>query len=66
MTMPNRGRPVHDFFVFQGGGRVEEGIRERVRKIKGVRDVVVDLAWDPPWSVARMTDAARREMGLPA
>jgi len=64
MTMPNRGRPVHEFFVFQGGGRLEEGIRERVRKIKGVRDVVVDLTWNPEWSVARMTDNARRIMGL--
>ena len=33
MTMPHRGRPVHDFFVTRGGGRVEDGIRERLLKL---------------------------------
>ena len=66
MTMPHRGRPVHDFFVTRGGGRVDAGIRERLLKIDGVRDVVVDLTWDPPWTPARLTDAGRRALGLDA
>jgi metal-sulfur cluster biosynthetic enzyme len=66
MTMPHRGRPVHDFFVTRGGGRVEDGIRERLLKIEGVRDVIVDLSWDPPWTPARLTDAGRRALGLGA
>jgi metal-sulfur cluster biosynthetic enzyme len=65
VTMPHRGRPVHDFLVSQGGGRVSEGIRERLLKLPGVREVVVDLTWEPPWTVARLTDAGRRAMGLP-
>lgn len=64
MTMPHRGRPVHDFFVSQGGGRVSEGIRERLRTLDGVRDVVVDLTWNPPWTQARLTDAGRLTLGL--
>jgi metal-sulfur cluster biosynthetic enzyme len=64
MTMPHRGRPVHDFFVTRGGGRVEDGIRERLLKLDGVRDVVVDLTWDPPWTPARLTDAGRKALGL--
>jgi metal-sulfur cluster biosynthetic enzyme len=64
MTMPHRGRPVHDFFVSRGGGRVDAGIRERLLEIDGVRDVVVDLTWDPPWTPARLTDAGRRALGL--
>ena len=55
---------MHDFIVFQGGGRVEEGIRERVLKLPGVRDVVVDLTWNPPWTSARLTAAGRGEVGL--
>ncbi len=52
MTMPHRGRPVHDFFVTRGGGRVDAGIRERLLKVDRVRDVVVNLTWDPPWTPA--------------
>jgi metal-sulfur cluster biosynthetic enzyme len=63
MTMPHRGRPVHDFFVTRGGGRVDTGIRERLLEVDGVRDVVVDLTWDPPWTPARLTDAGRRALG---
>jgi metal-sulfur cluster biosynthetic enzyme len=66
VTMPHRGRPVHDYLVTQGGGRVSEGIRERLLKLEGVRDVVVDVTWNPPWTVSRLTDAGRRAMGLDA
>ena len=59
MTMPHRGRPVYQFFVSQGGGRVEEGIRERLLKLTGVRDVVVDFTWEPAWTSARLTDRGR-------
>ena len=65
VTMPHRGRPVHEFLVTQGGGRVNEGIRETLLKLDGVRDVVVDASWNPEWSVARLTDAGRNAMGLP-
>jgi metal-sulfur cluster biosynthetic enzyme len=65
LTMPHRGRPVYQFFVFQGGGRVEEGIRERVQKLPGVRDVIVDFTWEPAWTSARLTDRGRTALGLP-
>ena len=64
LTMPHRGRPVHEFFVTQGGGRVEEGIRERLLKLPGVRDVVVDFTWYPPWDVHRLSDAGRDTLGV--
>jgi len=65
LTMPHRGRPVYNFLVTQGGGRVEEGVYERLRKLPGVRDVVVEFTWEPAWNVARLTDAGRNAMGLP-
>jgi len=66
VTMPHRGRPEYNFLVTAGGGRVDPGIRERLLKLKGVRDVVVDFTWNPPWSAARLTDAGRQALGLPA
>ena len=65
LTMPHRGRPVYAFLETEGGGRVDEGIRERLLRVKGVRDVVVDFTWEPPWTVARLTAAGRNAMGLP-
>ncbi len=64
VTMPHLGRPMHEFLVTQGGGRVDEGIRERVLRIAGVDAVVVTPTWNPPWSLARLTAAGRRAVGL--
>lgn len=66
VTMPHRGRPEYRFLESQGGGRVTEGIRERVLSVSGVRDVLVQFTWEPPWSLARLTDAGRAALGLPA
>lgn len=65
VTMPHRGRPVYQFLVTQGGGRVDAGIRERLLKLPGVRDVQVDFTWNPAWTSARLTDQGRQLMGLP-
>lgn len=64
MTMPHKGRPVYDYLVFQGGGRNSLGIRERLMEIEGIRDVVVDFTWYPPWNASRLSDKGRRMMGL--
>ncbi len=65
ITMPHRGRPVYQFFASQGGGRISEGIRERLLRLPGVRDVIVELTWNPAWDVHRLTDAGRNTLGLP-
>ena len=64
VTMPHRGRPVCNGRVAQGGGRVEEGIRERLRNRKGIRDVVIKFTRNPVGSTARLSDKARTELGL--
>jgi metal-sulfur cluster biosynthetic enzyme len=64
VTMPHRGRPMYQFLVTAGGGRVEPGIRERLLEIDGVREVVVEMTWEPPWSAARLSDAGRKALGL--
>ena len=35
-----------------------------VRSIPGVDDVVVQIVFDPPWQVGRMSEAARLQLGL--
>jgi FeS assembly SUF system protein len=41
-------------------GRVEAAVRE----VPGVKDVKVDLVWEPPWTPARMTEAAKLQLGF--
>lgn len=36
----------------------------KVRDVDGVRDVVVELVWDPPWDMTMMSEAARLELGF--
>ena len=39
-------------------------IESRAREIEGVRDVTIDLVWDPPWHPDMMSEAARLELGM--
>jgi FeS assembly SUF system protein len=39
-------------------------IETRTREIEGVRDVWIDLVWDPPWDPEMMSEAARLELGM--
>ena len=41
-------------------GRVEQAIRE----VPGVSDAKVELVWAPPWTPARMSEAARLQLGI--
>ena len=41
-------------------GRVEAA----VRAVPGVRDVKVDLVWEPAWTPARMSEAAKLQLGI--
>jgi len=36
----------------------------KAQEVDGVRDVHVELVWDPPWTVDMMSEAARLEMGF--
>ncbi len=36
----------------------------KIRELPDVKDVKVELVWDPPWSVDRISDEARKMLGL--
>lgn len=39
-------------------------VREAVQSVSNGVPVRVDLVWDPPWDLSRMSDAARLELDL--
>lgn len=56
MTLTSPGCPV----VYSLPAEVED----KIRSIEGVTSVTVDLVWDPPWTPAMMSEAARLQLGL--
>lgn len=39
-------------------------VKERVSHVQGVKDVKVEVVWDPPWNPGLMSEAARLELGM--
>jgi metal-sulfur cluster biosynthetic enzyme len=63
MAMPHRGRPLLGYFSYGSGGN-STPVQQRLLKVPGVRKVVVDQTWDPPWDANRVTAEGRRKLGL--
>ena len=51
LTFTAMGCPASEFIV--------DDVRERLLVEPGVREVVVKVVWDPPWTAARLTEAGR-------
>lgn len=45
------------------GDVLKEDVRRKVQGVPGVREVQVQVVWDPPWDASRMSDAARLQLG---
>jgi FeS assembly SUF system protein len=56
MTLTSPGCPV--------AGTLPGEVESKARAESGATDVNVDLVWEPPWSMDRMTDEAKLELGL--
>jgi FeS assembly SUF system protein len=39
-------------------------VQEKVESVPGVKDVRLDLVWEPPWDPDRMTEAAKLQLGM--
>ena len=54
MTMTTKGCPLHDTMV--------DDVTRYTKKVPGVNNVQVDIVWDPPWSMDKMSDEAKAKM----
>lgn len=56
MTLTTIGCPLFDL--------IAGPIREEVGKLKGVKRVDVDLTFEPPWTMDRMSEEAKAQLGF--
>jgi len=56
MTLTAPGCPV--------AGEMPGWVADAVNAVPGVKQVDVDLTWDPPWGMDMMSDEARLELGF--
>jgi FeS assembly SUF system protein len=56
MTLTAPGCPV--------AGEMPGWVEDAVREIPGVRNVKVDLVFDPPWDPSRMSDEAKLQLNM--
>lgn len=56
MTLTSPACPV--------AGSLPGEVQARVQAVSGVTSVKVDLVWDPPWNMSRMSEEAKLQLGL--
>lgn len=56
MTLTSPACPVAGSLVAQ--------VEQKAKSVNGVTDAKVDLVWDPPWTPARMSDAAKLQLNM--
>jgi FeS assembly SUF system protein len=56
MTLTSPACPV--------AGALPADVQSRVQAVPGVTSAKVELVWDPPWEMSRMSEEARLQLGL--
>jgi metal-sulfur cluster biosynthetic enzyme len=56
MTLTTAGCPV--------AGEMPMWVENAVGAVEGVNDVTVNLTFDPPWDMSRMSEEARVALGM--
>lgn len=56
MTLTSPACPV--------AGSLPPEVEEKIRSVEGVDEVDLELVWDPPWSMERMSEEARLQLGF--
>jgi metal-sulfur cluster biosynthetic enzyme len=54
MTMTTQGCPLHQTLV--------QDVTRYAKKVPGVNSVKVDIVWDPPWTLDKMSESAKAKL----
>jgi len=56
MTLTAQGCPAHVM--------IGDQVKARVEQLPGVRNVTVNVVWNPPWTPERLSADARKQLGI--
>ncbi len=56
MTLTAQGCPAHV--------EIGQQVKARVEQLPGVRNVTVNVVWNPPWTPERLSPEARKQLGI--
>ncbi len=43
---------------------LQADVKSKLESLKGVKEGVVDIVWDPPWTPERISEAAKAQLGV--
>lgn len=46
------------------GGPLADEVKSKIMEVPGVKEVEVDLVWDPPWNQSMISEAAKLQLGM--
>ncbi len=55
MTLSTKACPLHQMIV--------QWVKESVEKLDGIKDVEVDLVWEPEWNITMADDNVKKALG---
>jgi FeS assembly SUF system protein len=56
MTLTSPACPV--------AGSLPPEVEEKIRSVPGVTEATVEVVWEPPWSLAMMSEGAKLQLGI--
>ncbi len=56
MTLTSPACPV--------GPMILDSVEENVKGMPGVKGVIINIVWDPPWNPDKMSEEAKMELGI--
>ena len=57
MTLTSHGCPM--------AGQISAQVQRKLLELQGVGEANVDIVFDPPWNLARISAAGKKTLGLP-
>ena len=56
MTLTSPNCPVAESLPLQ--------VKDNIKKVEGVSDVILNVVWEPPWDKDKMSEAAKLELNI--
>jgi len=56
MTLTSQGCPAHEM--------IGEQVKARLEQLPGVRNASVHVVWEPPWTPERLSEDAKKQLGI--